>query len=94
MSVAIACGFTLVVSSVAGLLIVLGSNLELTRWGWANFLLFQWTGFRLARVISDDGRLRALAILGPVLPLSGWYGEYVGWPKCRWKIDVTSETPS
>lgn len=49
-----------------------------------NFVLLQWVGFRLARMCEEDGRQVAWALLGPVLPLTGWFGlGYVGFPRTR-----------
>lgn len=51
--------------------------------GWLNFALLQWWGVRLARVVTlaAEGR-DGWALLGPVLPLSGWGGlRYVGRPR-------------
>lgn len=63
--------------------------------GALNFLLLQWTGWRLAREIvsvspgyrcDDEGNVLAVtdiaivrrwSLVGPVLPLSGWWGPYV-----------------
>ncbi len=43
--------------------------------------VFQWTGFRLCRVMWDDA-LPSWAIMGPVLPMSGWGSVwYIGWFK-------------
>lgn len=44
---------------------------------------FQFTGFRVCRLISSDGQQYDWGILGPVLPLTGWSTPYVGWPKVR-----------
>jgi hypothetical protein len=45
-----------------------------------NFFILQWTWFRLARVIDDSGQQTAWAIIGPVMPLSGWGRPYIGRP--------------
>lgn len=53
--------------------------------GLLNFLILQWTGFRLAltieRIQPSSSRACVLrcywAILGPVVPLTGWWGRYV-----------------
>lgn len=45
--------------------------------GTLNFLLLQWFGVRVARVIcADTGRLLGFRILGPIVPLTGWWGPY------------------
>jgi hypothetical protein len=45
-----------------------------------NVFLLQWVGFRLARVIEEDGEQSGWAIIGPVLPLTGWGNGYIGRP--------------
>lgn len=53
---------------------------------WVKFLnltLFQWTGFRLARLIEESGEQSGWAVLGPVLPLTGWEWPYIGYPEPR-----------
>ena len=52
--------------------------------GALNFLVLQWFCFRIARtmLIGVHGRQRQIGWkwVGPVLPLSGWWGDYIGWP--------------
>ncbi len=48
----------------------------LTWVGWLNFLLLQWLGIRLAR-LREDGRTAGFGLLAPVLPLSGWWSEFI-----------------
>ena len=51
---------------------------EVNMLGLFNFVFLQWFGLRLAKVSHDDGH-ETLSVLGPVLPISGWFGlGYVG----------------
>lgn len=43
-----------------------------------NRFVFQWAGFRLARVCDEEARQIAWSVIGPVLPLSGWGRPYIG----------------
>lgn len=55
----------------------------MTRLAWLNFIFLQWLTIRLARVCLDtDEGLKQIGwcLMGPVLPLSGWWGRYVGRP--------------
>jgi len=45
-----------------------------------NVFVLQWFGVRLARVLNDDGQQEAWGLIGPVLPLTGWGRDYIGWP--------------
>jgi len=56
----------------------------------ANVFLFQWYFVRLARVLNDEGKQEGWGFIGPVLPLSGWGTDYVGWPNLfvRWPRGV------
>jgi hypothetical protein len=47
-----------------------------------NFFVLQWFFFRLARMIDEEGRTIRYLILGPVLPLTGWWSCYI-WLKRR-----------
>lgn len=50
----------------------------MTPLGWLNFLVLQWCFIRLARVYGDEPAEDGWAILGPVLPLTGWWSDYIG----------------
>ena len=45
-------------------------------------LVLQFTGFRLCRTM-ENGEQIGWGLMGPVLPLTGWGTDYVGWPSCR-----------
>lgn len=45
--------------------------------GLLNRVVFQWTCFRLAKVVDVEGRRVGWKWLGPVLPLTGWGSDYV-----------------
>ena len=49
----------------------------LSRWGWANMLFFQLFFIRLEREVEGDGSLAALNVIGPIVPFTGWWSEYV-----------------
>jgi hypothetical protein len=57
----------------------------MTQWtwvGWLNFVLIQWSCFRLARIVdTDDGHHIGWTWIGPVMPLTGWWNKY--WYICR-----------
>lgn len=44
--------------------------------GWLNFLVLQWFGFRLCRC-EENGRIVALGVIAPVLPLTGWWSDCI-----------------
>lgn len=49
----------------------------------ANLLFFQWFFIRLARIIGRDNegyRSHSWGLIGPVLPLTGWGSDYIGYP--------------
>ena len=49
-----------------------------TLWGWSNFLLFQWFFVRLQRTCDvETGRIISLDWIGPVVPLTGWWSDYI-----------------
>lgn len=43
-----------------------------------NLFLIQWLFVRLARVTESDGRTNGWCLIGPVLPLTGWWSRYIG----------------
>ena len=51
--------------------------LSLTWVGWLNFLLVQWLCVRIAGRIDHSGKFAGWGLRGPVLPLSGWWGDYL-----------------
>jgi len=63
----------------------------MTKLGLLNFFVLQWTGFRLARVITVGGPQTHWAVLGPVLPLTGWKTDYIGCPKVRVQFRTLKE---
>lgn len=46
--------------------------------GWLNFLVLQWLFIRLARVTHSAGT--DWAVLRWVVPLTGWFSDYIWWP--------------
>lgn len=47
-------------------------------WLWAlNFFVLQWLFIRLARVVNASGKTIRFCIIGPVVPLTGWWSNYV-----------------
>ena len=64
----------------------------MTKLGAFNRLIMQWTGFRLARVVNIDlGRQTHWAVVGPVLPLTGWGSKYIGNPTVRLQFKTLDE---
>lgn len=49
----------------------------MTLLGALNFVVVQWTFFRLAKVYAVDGSFIRWKILGPVVPLTGWWSKYI-----------------
>jgi len=47
--------------------------------GWLNFIILQWLGVRLAAEVKKKNII-GWTLIGPILPLSGWWGRYIGWP--------------
>lgn len=41
-----------------------------------NFVLLQWLGVRLARVVDDDDGETSWAVLRWIIPLTGWWSPY------------------
>ncbi len=53
-----------------------------------NYLLIQFTFFRLCRIVDlDTNKQTHWGVMGPVVPFTGWHGRYWGYPKTRlmWK---------
>jgi hypothetical protein len=47
--------------------------------GWLNFLVLQWIGLRIVRILDNDsGKLIGLGWIWPVAPITGWWSDY--WP--------------
>ena len=45
---------------------------------------FQFSGFRVCRIVDDvENRQYGWGILGPVVPLTGWKTNYIGFPTLR-----------
>jgi len=60
------------------------NNIILLLIGIYNFLVFQWLGYRVCALFDDKENLLAYGLMGPVWPLTGWFGtKYKGYPKVR-----------
>lgn len=48
-------------------------------WGYLNFYVIQWFFVRIEREEEDDddGTVVTVNIIGPILPLSGWWQGYI-----------------
>ena len=44
--------------------------------GWINFLILQWLFVRIVGRFNERGQFAGWGLLGPVLPLTGWWGYY------------------
>jgi hypothetical protein len=45
---------------------------------WLNFLIFQWTCFRLLPKYNiETNELLGWGFLGPILPLTGWWSKFI-----------------
>lgn len=51
-----------------------------------NFFFLQWFFVRLELEVETDGSLAGINLIGPIIPLTGWWGGYI--PQCfkRWKL--------
>jgi len=55
--------------------------------GWLNLLVVQWLFFRIYWNTEPDGEVLGWGILGPVLPVSGWFGlRYIPRKPKAWRI--------
>ncbi len=45
-----------------------------------NVFVVQWFGVRLVRVSAGNRHVR-YGLIGPVLPMTGWWSDYIGWTK-------------
>ena len=57
--------------------------------------VFQWSFFRVCRVVDTKKGQTHWGLLGPVLPLTGWNARYVGWSRAfvRWKVLKNKRLP-
>ncbi len=45
--------------------------------GVLNIILLQWFFVRLEGVLYHDGRKTTYQIIGPIVPLTGWWSKYI-----------------
>jgi hypothetical protein len=53
--------------------------------GWLNILIIQWFFIRLARVLDDNGNTIKFKIIGIIVPVTGWFSDYIYVYKIRGK---------
>lgn len=49
----------------------------MTKLGAFNFLIAQWSFFRLGKEVTKDGEFMRWTVIGPVIPLTGWWSPYI-----------------
>lgn len=65
----------------------------MTRTKALNMFVLQWFWIRLARICVRDGngyRQQAWGLMGPVMPLTGWWTDYIGWPSVFFQWEAGS----
>jgi hypothetical protein len=45
--------------------------------GWLNIIILQWFFVRLFYQLKDNGEILGYGLLLPVVPLTGWWNDYV-----------------
>lgn len=54
--------------------------------GWFNLLILQWFFVRLFYVEEEDGTISGWGLNFPVLPLTGWWSNYIPAKPFKWKM--------
>ena len=49
----------------------------MSKLGVFNFVVMQWSFHRLASIRESDGRHVRWTLLGPIVPLTGWWSDYI-----------------
>jgi hypothetical protein len=56
-------------------------NRPVSVWGWFNFLVVQWFGFRISRGYNvgtyPNGVVVKVCLILWVWPMTGWFGDYI-----------------
>lgn len=54
--------------------------------GWLNIIILQWFFTRLYWSQDDQGNVQGYGFLFPVVPLTGWWSDYI--PQKQWKVKL------
>ena len=58
-----------------------------SRLGLLNFFVLQWVCIRLQQTVDEhDGSHERWDIIGPIVPLTGWWQRYIWMLPKRWRL--------
>ena len=55
--------------------------------GYLNFFVLQFAGVRLQRTVDKHGQHIAWNLIGPIVPMTGWWQDYVWMLPKGWRLD-------
>lgn len=54
--------------------------------GWLNIIVLQWLFVRFYYAENEQGRIEGWGLLFPIVPLTGWWNDYV--PQKHWTVKL------